>query len=283
MYLPEYRRRSWTGSLRTPTALTDTTAVAPCALQKRPPHTLSFGTGRLRPSRTWPLLQMLPHLLTASLKSAAKNAGSASSSPPPAIPARLRSRALQTCVGRRYPVFYPRDGALDAEAADGHADGRNVESAPWRATSDDAQTGVKSIFGDRNWQKSSERGWLLSSANSINWGRLLPQIVYYFFRLPRLCELRANKMRRAQVFCVPTGTSATSSPDGWQGDGPAGLALCQLLNANNVLTDFIETGVYDRRRLFHVTSSPSMDILVSSNLERLLYLPVEGHGAFPAG
>ena len=132
---------------------------------------------------------------------------------------------------------------------------------------------MKRIFGDRELaERLSEKGWFLSSANSINWGRLLPQIVYYFSAYCDFVNSGRIKCGEPVNFCVPTGNFGNILA-GWMAK-EMGLPVTRFVcasNANNVLTDFIETGVYDRRRPFHLTSSPSMDILVSSNLERLLY------------
>ena len=151
--------------------------------------------------------------------------------------------------------------------------GENVGVCAVEGNFDDAQTGVKRIFGDRELaEKLSAKGWFLSSANSINWGRLLPQIAYYFSAYCDFVNFGRIKLGERVVFCVPTGNFGNILA-GWMAK-EMGLPVSRFVcasNANNVLTDFIETGVYDRRRPFHVTTSPSMDILVSSNLERLLY------------
>ncbi|MEG2814699.1 MAG: threonine synthase, partial [Oscillospiraceae bacterium] len=139
---------------------------------------------------------------------------------------------------------------------------------------DDAQTGVKKIFGDREFaEKLDEKGFFLSSANSINWGRLLPQIVYYFSAYCDYVNSGKLKMGEKIDFCVPTGNFGDILA-GWYAQ-KMGLPIRKLIcasNSNNVLTDFIKTGIYDKNREFFATISPSMDILVSSNLERLLFM-----------
>jgi threonine synthase len=121
-----------------------------------------------------------------------------------------------------------------------------------------------------------QRGYVLSSANSINWGRVLPQIVYYISAYCDLIASGALKNGDSMNVCVPTGNFGNILAGYYA--KCMGLPVNRLIcasNANNVLTDFIRTGVYDRRRDLHKTDSPSMDILVSSNLERLLYLVSE--------
>ncbi|MBQ7397557.1 MAG: threonine synthase, partial [Clostridia bacterium] len=138
---------------------------------------------------------------------------------------------------------------------------------------DDAQTGVKRIFGDSVVaDRLNEGGYLLSSANSINWGRLLPQIVYY---VSAWCDLtNEGKLSEGETFnvCVPTGNFGNifAAYLARRMGLPIGKLICAS-NKHHVLTDFVRTGTYDRNRTFHLTMSPSMDILISSNLERLLY------------
>jgi len=143
-----------------------------------------------------------------------------------------------------------------------------------RGNFDDAQTGVKKVFGDPAIAAElAKRNIRLSSANSINWGRLVPQIVYYFAAYAQL--LKAGKVRFGDKvdFCVPTGNFGDILAGYYakQMGLPVGRLICAS-NENNVLTDFLTTGTYTAKREFFKTTSPSMDILVSSNLERLLYL-----------
>ena len=152
-------------------------------------------------------------------------------------------------------------------------EGGNVAVCAVEGNFDDAQTGVKNLFS------MAENGCLpgnpnrLSTANSINIGRLAPQITYYFKAYKDLLDAGRIEMGHKVNFCVPTGNfgDILAGYLAKQLGLPVGMLLCAS-NANNVLTDFINTGVYDRRRPLHKTVSPSMDILVSSNLERLLYL-----------
>ena len=149
-------------------------------------------------------------------------------------------------------------------------EGKNVTVCAVRGNFDDAQTGVKNIFTACRDQDLPVK---LSSANSINIGRLVPQITYYFKAYRDLLDAGKIAMGESVNFSVPTGNFGDILA-GYLAKKlglPVGKLICAS-NANNVLTDFIRTGVYDRRRVLHKTDSPSMDILVSSNLERLLYL-----------
>ena len=150
---------------------------------------------------------------------------------------------------------------------------KNVAVCAVRGNFDDAQTGVKNIFAAAVEGKlPGGNRCRLSTANSINIGRLAPQITYYFKAYADLLAREQIRMGDKVNFCVPTGNFGDILA-GWlakQLGLPVGKLICAS-NANNVLTDFLQTGTYDRRRPLHKTASPSMDILVSSNLERLLY------------
>lgn len=172
--------------------------------------------------------------------------------------------------GTRITVFYPHGGVSPVQERQmtGRA-GRNVSVAAVRGNFDDAQSGVKEIFATMR----PPAGIRLSSANSINIGRLVPQIAYYFKAYRDL--LRAEKIRMGEPvnFVVPTGNFGNILAGYFA--KRMGLPVARFVcasNENNVLTDFFESGVYDRRREFHLTKSPSMDILISSNLERLVSL-----------
>ena len=178
--------------------------------------------------------------------------------------------------GIKICVFYPHGGVSKVQRAQmATQEGNNVTVLAVEGNFDDAQTGVKNIFaaiGDH----LTAGGARLSSANSINIGRLAPQITYYFKAYSDLLKKGTIQMGDKVNFCVPTGNFGDILA-GYLAKKmglPVGKLICAS-NANNVLTDFIETGLYDRRRPLHKTISPSMDILVSSNLERLLYLMTE--------
>lgn len=171
-------------------------------------------------------------------------------------------------------VFYPTGGTSEIQRLQmATQEGANVAVYAVQGNFDDAQTGVKKVFGDPAVAAAlAEKGVRLSSANSINWGRLVPQIVYYFAAYGQL--LRAGEISFGDTvdFCVPTGNFGDILA-GYYAKRmglPVGMLICAS-NENNVLTDFLSTGCYAARRTFYKTTSPSMDILVSSNLERLLY------------
>ncbi len=172
-------------------------------------------------------------------------------------------------------VFYPVDGVSRVQKLQMMTQGgSNVDVTAIRGNFDDAQTGVKAIFSNGETAKELDaRGVFLSSANSINWGRLVPQIVYY---VSAYCDmLSRGRIAEGELLdvCVPTGNFGNifAAYIAKRMGVPLGKLICAS-NQNHVLTDFLETGVYDRNRTFYSTISPSMDILISSNLERLLYL-----------
>ena len=176
--------------------------------------------------------------------------------------------------GIEIQVFYPNAGTSEIQRLQMVTqEGENVQVYAVDGNFDDAQTGVKRVFADASVGAELEkRNIRLSSANSINWGRLVPQIVYYFHAYFRLVEQGAAAWGQPVDFCVPTGNFGDILA-GYYAKRmglPVGKLVCAS-NRNNVLTDFIRTGTYDARREFYKTSSPSMDILISSNLERLLY------------
>ncbi len=174
----------------------------------------------------------------------------------------------------RILVFYPEEGVSPMQKLQMTTqEGSNVGVSAIRGNFDDAQTGVKTIFTDPAIaQKLADNGMMFSSANSINWGRLVPQIVYY---ISAYCDLlAADKIKMGDPInvCVPTGNFGNILAAYYARQ--MGLPIAKLIcasNRNRVLTDFINTGCYNRNRDFYTTTSPSMDILISSNLERLLY------------
>ena len=176
--------------------------------------------------------------------------------------------------GIRIMVFYPDGGVSPVQRLQMVTQtGANVSVVAVRGNFDDAQRGVKEIFGDAAMaEELADIHTKLSSANSINWGRLVPQIVYYFSAYADLLGESKIAAGDAVNFTVPTGNFGNILA-GYYAKRmglPVGKLVCAS-NANNVLTDFLQTGIYDRKRDFYQTMSPSMDILVSSNLERLLY------------
>ena len=152
-------------------------------------------------------------------------------------------------------------------------EGANIRVVAVRGNFDDAQTGVKRIFGDNAFRDAILReGWQLSSANSINFGRLLPQIVYYFHAYFSLVRSERITLGAPVNFIVPTGNfgDILAAYYAYKNGLPVGRLICAA-NSNSVVADFINTGFYNANREFKVTISPAMDILISSNLERLIY------------
>ncbi len=176
--------------------------------------------------------------------------------------------------GVEIAVFYPTGGTSEIQRLQmATQEGENVAVYAVKGNFDDAQTGVKRVFANREIaDELAGRNIRLSSANSINWGRLVPQIVYYFAAYAQLLKVGKIAFGDEVDFCVPTGNFGDILAGYYaaQMGLPVGKLICAS-NKNNVLSDFITTGVYNARREFYKTSSPSMDILVSSNLERLLY------------
>ena len=220
-------------------------------------------------------LQMLPHLLTASLRKIGEKSEVCILVATSGDTGKAALEGFRDVAGTRILVFYPRDGVSDVQKLQMTTqEGNNVGVCGVLGNFDDAQSGVKSIFADASLREQlRQKHLMLSSANSINWGRLLPQIVYYF---SAYCDMvRAGELQMGDPlhFCVPTGNFGNILA-GYIARCmglPVGKLICAS-NANNVLTDFLHTGVYDKNRTLQLTCSPSMDILISSNLERLLFL-----------
>ncbi|MBO4260992.1 MAG: threonine synthase [Clostridia bacterium] len=176
--------------------------------------------------------------------------------------------------GIKIMVFYPSEGVSETQKLQMVTQcGANVNVVAIKGNFDNAQTGVKKIFSDKEFAKKlAADGKMLSSANSINWGRLLPQIVYYFFSYTKLVSAGTVKFGEKIDFCVPTGNFGDILACYYA--KKAGLPVERIIcasNDNKVVADFLGTGVYDKNREFLTTTSPAMDILVSSNLERLIY------------
>lgn len=219
-------------------------------------------------------LQMLPHLLSAAL---VKNEEQKTVCILVATSGDTGKAALEgfrDVDKTRILVFYPKDGVSDIQKLQMQTqEGDNVGVCAVEGNFDDAQTGVKKLFSDAALRETlAGRGYFFSSANSINWGRILPQIVYY---VSAYCDLlRDGRLQSGDPIniCVPTGNfgNILSAYYAKQMGVPVNRLICAS-NQNNVLTDFIQTGIYDRNRPFYNTMSPSMDILISSNLERMLF------------
>ena len=180
-------------------------------------------------------------------------------------------------------VFYPKDGVSNVQRLQMVTQkGDNTDVVAIHGNFDDAQSGVKKIFADKEFAKKlKESGIQLSSANSINIGRLVPQIAYYVYAYLKLLENGDIDDNEKINVCVPTGNfgNILAAYIAKQMGLPVNKLICAS-NENKVLFDFFENGVYDRNRKFILTSSPSMDILISSNLERLIYLSCGSDGEY---
>ena len=219
-------------------------------------------------------LQLLPHLLTKSLQKIHSDKTAVILVATSGDTGKAALEGFRDVVGTKIMVFYPQNGVSAMQKTQmSTQEGENVAVCAIEGNFDDAQTGVKRIFTDPAMKETlAENGMMFSSANSINWGRLLPQIVYYFSAYLDLVNAKKIKMGDAINVVVPTGNfgNILASYYAKRMGLPVHKFICAS-NSNNVLTDFIRTGTYDKKRAFYTTISPSMDILVSSNLERLLY------------
>ena len=216
-------------------------------------------------------LSMLPQLLTASMKQCGAEKEILILTATSGDTGKAALAGFADVPGVKICVFYPDGGVSKVQRAQMVTqEGNNVTVCAVRGNFDDAQTGVKNIFAAC---QGKELPYDLSSANSINIGRLAPQVMYYFKAYRDLVDAGTIKLGDTVNFSVPTGNFGDILA-GYIAKLlglPVGMLICAS-NANNVLTDFIRTGTYDKRRPLLKTTSPSMDILVSSNLERLLYL-----------
>ncbi len=218
-------------------------------------------------------LQILPHLLKTAMKKTGVDKEVVILVATSGDTGKAALEGFCDVAGTKIIVFFPENGVSEVQKLQMLTQkGENVCVAGVYGNFDDAQSGVKKIFGDSEMEKLlAEGGYQLSSANSINWGRLVPQIIYY---ISAYCDLvKAGNITAGDKVnvCVPTGNFGNILA-AWYAKS-MGLPINKLIcasNENNVLTDFIRTGIYDRNREFKTTISPSMDILISSNLERLL-------------
>ena len=216
-------------------------------------------------------LSVLPHLLTTAKKQCGVEEDILILTATSGDTGKAALEGFRDVDGIRICVFYPDGGVSPVQRKQMVTqEGCNVIVCAVEGNFDDAQTGVKNIF---NSFRSKELPFRLSSANSINIGRLAPQIMYYFKAYADLLAAEKIALGDEVNFSVPTGNfgDILAGYIAKKLGLPVGMLICAS-NANNVLTDFIRTGVYDKRRALLKTQSPSMDILVSSNLDRLLYL-----------
>lgn len=231
-------------------------------------------------------LQILPHLLTKSLRKTTPDKEAVILVATSGDTGKAALEGFKDVDGTKIMVFYPVDGVSPMQKRQMTTqEGNNVAVCAIKGNFDDAQTGVKRIFTDPELvEKLNENGYLFSSANSINWGRLLPQIVYYFSAYAEMVNDGKIKLGDKINVAVPTGNfgNILASYYAYRMGLPINKFICAS-NSNNVLTDFFATGTYDKNRSFYATISPSMDILVSSNLERFLYHMTDGNDAAVKG
>ena len=219
-------------------------------------------------------LQILPHLLSASLEKNDEKKTVCILVATSGDTGKAALEGFRNVDKTKILVFYPKDGVSDIQELQMVTqEGGNVGVCSVVGNFDDAQTGVKKMFADEALAAElAERGYFLSSANSINWGRVLPQIVYYASAYCDLLKSGAIPPGQQINVCVPTGNFGNILAAYYA--KTMGVPINRLIcasNQNNVLTDFIHTGSYDRNRTFYNTISPSMDILISSNLERMIF------------
>jgi len=251
----------------------DTPAVAPLHKLDNDLYVLELWHGPTYAFKDF-ALQILPHLLTRAIAKTGEKEKIAILVATSGDTGKAALEGFKDVPGTSIIVFYPEQGVSAIQKLQMVTqEGGNVHVIAVRGNFDQAQNGVKAIFGDEAANKEAQDyGYCFSSANSINWGRLLPQIVYYFYAYLDLTHRGELEVGDKINFVVPTGNFGNILAAFYAGQ--MGLPLNRLLlatNQNNVLQDFVSTGVYDRNRPFHKTISPSMDILISSTLERLLF------------
>ena len=219
-------------------------------------------------------LSILPHLMTVSAKKNHAENTIVILTATSGDTGKAAMAGFADVEGTRIIVFYPKDGVSRVQELQMLTQkGANTSVVGISGNFDDAQSGVKKIFGDKEFAKElAGRGYQLSSANSINIGRLVPQVVYYVYAYAKLLENGEIENGEKINVTVPTGNfgNILAAYFAKQMGVPIDKLICAS-NDNKVLYDFFKTGVYDKNRPFILTSSPSMDILISSNLERLLY------------
>lgn len=219
-------------------------------------------------------LQLLPYLMTVSAKKTADGKTIVILVATSGDTGKAALEGFKDVANTKILVFYPVDGVSPMQKLQMTTqEGKNVAVCAINGNFDDAQSAVKSIFTNQEIKNQlAEKNMMFSSANSINWGRLVPQIVYYFSTYCDLIEMGKIKAGDQINVVVPTGNFGNILAGYYA--KKMGLPIKTLVcasNSNNVLTDFLKTGTYDKNRAFYTTTSPSMDILISSNLERLLY------------
>ena len=219
-------------------------------------------------------LSILPHLLTTAARKCGESRQIVILTATSGDTGKAALAGFADVPGTRIMVFYPKNGVSPIQEKQMMTQkGKNVFVAGIRGNFDDAQSMVKQLFTDPDLRSElEEKGYRFSSANSINIGRLIPQVVYYVYAYGQLIREHAVKAGEAVNFTVPTGNFGNILAANYA--SRIGIPVRQLIcasNENKVLFDFFKTGIYDRNREFLLTTSPSMDILISSNLERMIY------------
>ena len=227
-------------------------------------------------------LQLLPHLTKLSAEKNGENREVSILVATSGDTGKAALEGFRDVPGTSCTVFYPMDGVSDVQKMQMvTTGGNNTHVIAVNGNFDDAQTGVKNLFASEEFNQAvNEKGKVLSSANSINFGRLVPQIVYYFSAYADLINMGKIVLGDCVNFVVPTGNFGDILAAYYAHN--MGLPIHKLIcasNRNNVLTDFFETGIYSTHRTFFKTISPSMDILISSNLERLLFEAADRDGS----
>jgi threonine synthase len=250
----------------------DSTEISPLVKTDRA-HFLELYHGRTAAFKDM-ALSILPYLLTTAVQKENEERKIVILTATSGDTGKAALEGFAEVDGTEIFVFYPKDGVSGIQERQMVTqDGANTHVYAIEGNFDDAQNAVKAIFNDRGYEEDLTcAGYRLSSANSINIGRLVPQVAYYYFAYVRLVERGEIKAGEGINVVVPTGNFGNILAAWYARE--AGLPISRLIcasNENRVLTDLIETGVYDANRRFILTSSPSMDILISSNLERLLW------------
>ncbi len=226
-------------------------------------------------------LAILPYLLTTAMKKEQEEKKVCILTATSGDTGKAALEGFADVPGIEIIVFYPKNGVSQVQERQMITqEGENTHVVSIRGNFDDAQTGVKNIFDNKAFNEMlGEKGYRLSSANSINIGRLVPQVAYYVYGYVKLVEEGQVALGDPINVVVPTGNfgNILAAYYAAQLGIPVNKFICAS-NENNILTDFFSTGTYDLHREFYQTSSPSMDILISSNLERLLYHLAEGKG-----
>ena len=227
-------------------------------------------------------LQILPYFLTTSAKKINLDKKIVILVATSGDTGKAALEGFKDVEGTSILVFYPEDGVSPMQKRQMKTqEGANVGVCAIKGNFDDCQNGVKAIFTNDEVKKAlDDNGMIFSSANSINWGRLVPQVVYYISAYAELVKDGEIELGDKINIVVPTGNfgNILAAYYAKYMGVPVNKLICAS-NINNVLTDFINTGIYDRNRQFYATVSPSMDILISSNLERLLYIMTDRNDA----